>query len=203
MFDLSSIVPELLKNIWKLLPFRFVIINEYQQGVFFRCGKAIRLCDVSSGIPFIYYRKKFPWLVFRRTGLHFHWAWIEDIPIITNVLQVMETQIQTISTKDDIDITVSFSISYEIFDSLLYWTKVQEFDSSLENYVQGIIGKTITSKDYSIVKSNSDRLCSTMQKKIQNKVEQWGVRIDAISIINLSKARPIRLLSSGTQYTSE
>lgn len=203
MFELSSIIPELLKNIWKLLPFRFVIIDQYQQGVFFRCGKAIKLCNVKTGVPFLYYKKTFPWAYFERSGLHFHWVFIEDIPLITNVLQVMETQIQTISTKDNIDITVSFSISYEIPNALLYWTKVQEFDNSLENFVQGIIGKTITKRNYDSIKNNTTRLCADMQKQIQAKVEQWGVKIDAISLINMTKARPIRLLGAESMIVNE
>ena len=171
MFELSSIIPDLLKNFGKLLPFRFVIIDEYEQGVFFRAGKAVKLCDSNTGIYFPYYHKGFPWIRFERSGLHFHWAWIEDLPTITNVLQVMETQIQTFTTKDDTEITVSFSISYEIFDAKTYWTKIQEFDSSLENFVQGQLATTLSQKTYNQIKTHSSKLCSELQDKISKKVD--------------------------------
>ena len=158
MLQLSSIIPDLLANIWKLLPFRLAMVHQYEQGVYFRGGKAISVCTSENGMYFPYHKDKFPWVSFERSGIFFYWAWIENIVVMTNVLQVVETQIQTFSTKDAVELTASFSVSYEIKNALSYWTSVQEFDISLENFIQGIIGKQFSAKTYQEIHDNIPKL---------------------------------------------
>lgn len=195
--DISGIIPQIFENFLKLLPFRFRIINSYQQGVKFSFGKDIKKLTHTDGIPIIKFSKKFPWVQFERTGLYFYWAWVQNIYILDSVPIVVETQYQTVKTADDKDVTISAGITYSIEDARSYWTSVQDFEHSIENIVQTAIAEYIISKNLLDIRQNYKNISKEILKILKKRIEGWGVNVKMVNIINFTTSRSLRLLQNG------
>ena len=108
MIDFGNVIGLVFENAAKLLPGR--MINEAQRGVRFTKGVA------------------------RRTQLGPGWWWFvplyQSIEVASVKDQVKDINNQSLTTKDDVAVSVSMCIEYEITDAVLWYTEVHEFDES-------------------------------------------------------------------------
>ena len=195
--DPGSILQTLLSNFAKLLPFRWVTVYSYQTGVKFRFGKDIHSVSHRTGIrsPKLACRgRPIPSLVWsRRTGLHFYWAGVEDIFVLNKVEKVMETQFQTVLTRDGKELTMSMSVAYRIPNARKYWTNVEDFAYSLENLCQSYLTNEVNALQYSEVIRDPEQMSEDMRHSLNRKVREWGTHIVSVALVNNSKARAFRL----------
>ena len=174
--DMGMLIPTLLQNFTRLIPFQLVTIYSFQQGVKFRFGKDIRLLT---------------------QGLHFRWAFIEDIMVLSTVLEVIDLGSQSLVTKDGQPVCVGGAIEYEIFDLRRMWTQVQDFDSSVVTIAMGYATKYIESKTWDELHAANGGLGKSLVKELRPKLRGWGVKLKGFYLTDLAKVRNIRLLGMG------
>lgn len=197
MSVLSTIVPDLISNITYLIPFRMEIIHTYEQGVKFRFGKDINRCNHRTGIRFFKFSKRYPWIKRgNKTGVHFYWAFLESIEVMPCKEITRETQYQTVLTKDGKEVSLSLAFTYEIFNVRWCWTRVTQFQDSMENRCQGTITEVISKMNFSEITQNQAKINKKIFDRLNQEVYDWGVKVTDVKLINTAPARSIRLLSN-------
>lgn len=174
----DNILLTVINNIAKLIPIRLPIIYEYQQGAKFSFGKAKK--NVSPGI-------------------HFHWAWIQNILIVDTVDQVVETNLVTTTTKNNKPLSLSISINYRINDAIAYYTGVQDFDISLIKLSEGILTSVAATFDDEEIYDDHSILTQAVMDELGEVCEKWGVELISINLSNIVEATTYRILADGNQ----
>lgn len=203
MFDPSSILATLIANFTKLLPFQLKIINCYEQGVKFRAGRPLYKCHYDSGLRFYY-----PWVKLvnewipvpvikrtGRTGIHFHWNLLETIKIWSIAELVMQTNYQTVTLKDNQELTVSLTICYRVDDVEKMFTNVNDFVSSLENLCQGKITQILTQYNRQEFMDDLLEICQEILDELNERVYDWGVEIKDVNFVDTPAVMSIRHFS--------
>lgn len=197
--DLGSIVPSLLSNFAKLLPLRAVIIHSYEQGVKFRFGQDINRCSVRTGMRLWYPYWKYPFhRKTNRTGIHIHWAWFEAIEVMSSVEKVMETEFQTVPTADDNELSMSLAVRYAITNARLYFTRVDDFELSMENICASGLTNVISQVQWKEVVKQPDQLHEAILDRLNERVGEWGVEVYGVSLVNCSRAKVFRLMGEAS-----
>lgn len=204
--DFTSVLSTIIMNFTKLLPFRFVMLYSYQQGVKFRAGGPINRCNHRTGmrfpVPVLHYWEfdngfwiPYPWVRWtRKTGIHFYWAWLEQIMVCSIAEKIIETQYQTVITKDGKEVTYSMACAYHIFNAERYYTRVEEFDFSLENMVQANLTQVMSELTHEEATKTPRILQENMLDAVRKHADEWGVRITRCILVNNTKGRVIRLI---------
>lgn len=173
MFLLENLLPDLMRNVAKLLPFRLVTVHSYERAVKFRRGDALR------ELP---------------TGIHFHWVFVESIEVVPSVPEVVETAKIVATTRDGKPLVLSAAIHFEIVSATLYWTMVQDFEASLRNLAEADLAETVASYDALTVLSDAPAIASEVQSRLTPKLASWGVRLLSLQLANVAATRAYRLI---------
>lgn len=194
--DFTNILSTLIANFTKLLPIRFAMVHSYEQGVKFRFGNDINRCNHKTGMR-LWYPVLFPLPRLRKTsktGIHFYWAWIEDIEIESIREQVRETYYQTIKSKDDIEATYSVAYAYHIKNVKKYWVTIEDFDESMDNLIQSYLTEFVGKVQYTTMTKSPVKFSDKMMESINKKTCHWGVKVTRCTLVNNSTGRNIRLM---------
>lgn len=174
-------VGEFLRQIFEWLyqfwPVR--IIHDWEQGVRCRFGNATSLLTACNGIG--------------GTGLQVFWPVIGEISVYETNIEVSETPLQTHTTIDDVAVTISLGVKYRIFDLKRMYQNIHDPIETLENEICSAAGRCIVDMEFAAL---SSRLCEHVMRESKEQMGEWGIEICSISLINLTKARPIRLITS-------
>lgn len=167
----------LVTQIWReLLP--FTIINEYEEGVLLRLGR---------------YRKTLT------PGLHF------KIPIVDNIIadEVVTTTLplehQSFCTVDEETITVKCIVKYRIVDIKKYLLDVYDVVDAIEDVSLGVVRNHLSEVKYDEIPTLD--LETDMVSEVNEKVHQWGIIVQDITITDLVKAKMYRVF--GESYILE
>lgn len=108
----------------------------------------------------------------------------------------METGLQTVTTKDGVEVTVSLSVCYRIPNAKKYWQNVEDFGPSLENISQSYMTMQISKSDYSEIVADPGKVTESMRLELNKMVRNWGAHISLVAFVNTPRARSIRLLGN-------
>lgn len=174
MIDLATILPSILENITNIIPAR--IVRNYQRGLLYIFGR--RICDIEPGWPIVW----FPILM--------------SCEVMDCATTVIETEIQTVETKDGQTISVSCAVQYSIW-SLYNWFSIQDGQQSLGNKIQGAITEACRCLTWAQIKEGGQILDIILQD-LNESIDEWGVTIEDVELINCARTTTIRLIGSGT-----
>jgi hypothetical protein len=62
---------------------------------------------------------------------------------------------------------------------------------TLGNELCSAVGKCVIGMEFSAL---STRLCDVVMQEVKEEMGEWGIEIVSLNLINLSRARPIRLI---------
>ena len=156
------------------MPFIFSIVPEYQRLVHFRFGRLVG--DGQKGPGFIF--PLFP---------------IIDRVVTVDLREdVLDVEPQTCITRDNAPVSV---------DMLIYLKVVQPVDSvmQVENFITAARGMAITTLRAVVgdivlddVLAKRDQINSTMQIKLDEVTDRWGVKVMAVEIKEITPPRDIQ-----------
>ncbi len=156
------------------MPFIFSIVPEYQRLVHFRFGRLVG--DGQKGPGFIF--PLFP---------------IIDRVVTVDLREdVLDVEPQTCITRDNAPVSV---------DMLIYLKVVQPVDSvmQVENFITAARGMAITTLRAVVgdivlddVLAKRDEINSTMQIKLDEVTDRWGVKVMAVEIKEITPPRDIQ-----------
>jgi regulator of protease activity HflC (stomatin/prohibitin superfamily) len=174
-------VGEFLKQVFEWLyqfwPVR--IVHDWEQGVRCRLGNATSKLTSSNGIG--------------GTGLHVFWPLVGEISLYETNIEVSETELQTHTTADDAAVTISLGVKYRIFDLKRMYQNIHDPIETLDNEICSAAGQCIVAMQFAQL---STGLCDRILQEVKEQMGEWGIEIVSLSLINLTKARPVRLITT-------
>lgn len=172
MIDVGSILPAILENFAKLIPGRMV--GESKRGIRFTKGVA------------------------RREQLAPGWWWFiplyQSIELCSVKDQVKDIATQSLTTKDNVKVSASLCIEYEIVDAVLWYNEVHDFDDSLHGLAKIYLARGIRSREYDYLRRRQRRVERAIQRALSRHTEKWGVRIMTVGIETFVEAWQGRLM---------
>jgi regulator of protease activity HflC (stomatin/prohibitin superfamily) len=174
-------VGEFLKQVFEWLyqfwPIR--IIHDWEQGVRCRLGNATSKLTSTNGVG--------------GTGLHAFWPLVGEINVYETNIEVSETELQTHTTADGVQVTISVGVKYHIFDLKRMYQNIHDPVETLENEICCAVGDCVVDINFGALSSS---LCDHVAQQLKEQMGEWGIEIVSLSLINLSNAQPIRLITT-------
>lgn len=127
-------------------------------------------------------------------GVHFAFWWFEEILTESVVQQVRNLPTQSVTTKDDIAVSFSTNVSYEVVDVEANLTQVHDFETSMVNLAMMHLSERVRDKTWEDLLHNMDDLERSLKGTLTTRVKPWGVRIVDVTLTDLVRARAYRLL---------
>jgi regulator of protease activity HflC (stomatin/prohibitin superfamily) len=169
--ELIAHLLEFIKSFWyNIIP--FAIINEYEHGIILRLGKWHK--NIEAG---------FIWKIpFFDCVMHCH-----------NTVTTMAIKNQSLTTKDEHQITIETIVKYKISNAKKYLLEVEDSIDAINDITQGKIKELIINRNWEEVKSLKD---IEIKDLVSKEASEWGIKIYYITITSLVKARVYKIINS-------
>lgn len=166
----GTLLEAVFNNVLQLLPCR--IVHSYEHGVKFRFGQDI------AELP---------------AGLHWFWPFVESIEVLNVAPEVRNLVTQTVTTKDGHSVTLSANVCYCIVDARLAFTKIQDFDNSMEAYAMVHLARSVSRLTMLQLKRERAQVERNLARALSKRVKPWGARIQWVGLTDLTEAKAFRL----------
>jgi regulator of protease activity HflC (stomatin/prohibitin superfamily) len=161
----------ILDNLYKLWPVR--IIRAHEQGVLLG-----RKGDAKLLLP----------------GWHLFCPGLHQLERKVVAYQMADCDLQSCTTKDGVEVTVSLNLGYEIRDLALMWVKYEHFDTSLINKARGHVLEVIMATDYEVLTAEPAAIARKILAAVREDVRGTGIKLVDARLDQFVKARQYRFL---------
>jgi len=108
--------------------------------------------------------------------------------------QGVKFAIQSVTTKDDVDIAIRGAITYKISNAAKAIFETSDFDETLEAIGCGVIESFVAGKTYEELRDR-EALKEEIKKGLRKEAEGWGIRLMRVYIPDIGRVRNIRVMS--------
>lgn len=150
----------------------FVIVDQFEKGVILRFGK--------------YHKNILP-------GFNFKIPLIDSVHIVEAVQTTIRIQPQTLTTRDDMTITTSAVLTYEIRDPRLFLLDVWEGREAVKDVALAEIKKIVARSNW--IDLNNKLIETQITLEIRKQVKMYGVYVKRFGFADLAKIKTIRLIT--------
>ena len=156
-----------------LLPFS--VIRIYERGVVLRWGIPNRV---------------------QEPGFRLHWSCgVEEVERVCVVEQTMDLVVQSITTSDDVSVTISANFVYAVVDPVAYHTAVTDFDRSAEGYARIHLSQRAREMTWAELLANQKKLESSLEGTLTTRLKAWGAEVQRLGFTDLTRAGAHRLFT--------
>lgn len=174
---MTTWIAYIFDKLYLLWPLR--IVHSYQQGVRFWLGK-----DVQELGP----------------GCYFFPPFFGSIEIVDVAEDVITLPVNSITTLDGRSISFSANIVFRIRSARKKYTKVQDFETSLDALASGHLAACARGQTWTDIHASQDELEQEVRAKLNRTVRKWGVRIIAVHLTDMVEARSYRLFGDAAGF---
>jgi len=132
------------------------------------------------------------------------WHWfiprLQRIEEVSCQTQNTDCGLQSLTTQDGKELTLSLNVTYSISDAALQRASFQHFDSTLVNMARGHAAEIVASESWVSVLEDPSAVASEVHTLLQEEVEPFGIMIEDITLDQLSRVKTLRLLQSTSVY---
>lgn len=161
---------ELFESLKGLITF-WIIINEYEKGLKFKCGKVVGELE---------------------PGFHWYAPIVGDVLVENIAYETEEIDYQSLTTKDDISITVASILSYRIKNIKKFLVDVEDANSVVIDVTYGLINEYVRENTWNQVRKL--KFQQDIYEEIRSKAFKWGIEVVDFSFSTLIKSKTIRLI---------
>lgn len=173
--QLGEFLQKVIEWLYEFWPVR--VVNDWEQGIRLRGGRVVKLLTSRNG--------------FFGSGLHAFWPLLGEIMTDNAVVDVNETAMQTNTTKDGQTVSFSLGLKYAINDLQKLYLQIQDHHETILTEAQGCAGQWVPSLD---LEELDKHLANSIFKDLDERLEEWGVDLKDVTVINLTTARTFRLI---------
>lgn len=132
-------------------------------------------------------------------GLHFFWPARSQIVTYPAARQTTDLRAQTLVTADDKTICVGGLITYEIEDIKPLLADSYEPEQVVEDLTLGALGTVVTRLEWVELKQLNveGKLDKQLKRETQRELREYGVRVHAVTLTDLSPCRVYKLMGDG------
>lgn len=154
--------------------FRFLaIVNPYERAVVLRLGQLARVLE---------------------PGWHFVWPMrIEETLYETVTPRTTNLPVQTVTTADDVQVSVAALVTWEVSDVAKLLLKSAEHSEAMLDTAAGVLAVGCMAVRWADL--SSDEFARTLRTDIKKKARKWGIKVTDVQLTDLAKTRTVRLLT--------
>ncbi len=176
--QLGEFLQRVFEWLYEFWPLR--IVNDWEQGIRLRGGRITRVLTSKNGLF--------------KTGLHVFWPMFGEIITENSAVDVNETPMQTHTTSDGTAVSFSLGIKYSIHDLGLLYLHVKDHHETILTEAQGCAGQLVAEMKYTEL---DEKLALTVYEYLNESLEEWGIELEDVTLINLTAAQALRLIGDG------
>lgn len=202
--ETSTILITILENFAKLIPVR--VTNEWEQSFITRFGRVRKFPLDKKGNIIRWYQKPFrtPETQSEVLGPGMYWfvPFIEEYHDEYISTRFADTEVQDLTTKDRVSVSVKATVGYSIENVATYWRKLQDHQESILNVAERAIANEIGYRSYDEIKeqqvrkpgARSSELEKSLVEEARRTSKEYGVYIDSIGLTHFAQVRALRLI---------
>lgn len=126
-------------------------------------------------------------------GWYINWPVIHIFIKVNVALQGVKFAIQSVVTKDDVDLAIRGAVLYRISNARKAILETDDFDRSLEAIACGVIESFASNKTYSEMKDR-ENLRVEIMKGLREEATGWGIRLYRVFITDIGHTSNVRIL---------
>ena len=147
-------------------------VNPDEGGVRITLGKYVRECS---------------------PGWYIYWPLIHVFIKVNIAIQGVRFPIQSVTTKDDVDIAIRGAVVYKIGNARKAIFETNDFDQSLAAVAGGVIEEYVADHTYDEIKDRQV-LRDAVKKGLREEAAGWGIKLLKVYIPDVGRVRNIRVL---------
>lgn len=147
----------------------WVILSPWEKGIRVRFGKNIKMLD---------------------SGIHFKIPIFDKVFIQTIRSRNVASTIQTISTKDNISISISIIIQYSIKDIYKMYNTLHHPEMTLQNIIIGRLSEYISNNNIS--ECSCYKILNNMNTTLDT--SKYGIELEGVTIATFAIVKTFRLI---------
>ena len=120
--------------------------------------------------------------------------------VINVAPEVRNLVTQTVTTKDGHSVTLSANICYCIVDARASFTRIQDFDSSLESYAMVHLARSVSRLTMLQLKRERALVERNLARALSKRVKPWGAKIEWVGLTDLTEAKAYRLFGDPSPF---
>lgn len=124
---------------------------------------------------------------------------VYEVVVVTTTLDIPS---QTLVTKDDVPISISHIIKYNISDTEKYYLKISDQTDAIKDTAQGIIKTVIVDREYKELKEKLDQIDKEITKLLRDEVKKYGIAIEKATISSFCKTPAFKLFNDSNSALS-
>lgn len=131
-------------------------------------------------------------------------GWHLFIPKLQRIVEIecqyqnVDCGLQSLTTEDGTEVTISLNVGYEITDLSLMWVSFQHLDTSLKNMARGHAAEIFCSTDWEAVLQDPTAVQEEILDALKEDLQATGVHVTDVTLDQLSRVKTFRLLQSQT-----
>lgn len=168
-------------RLYDLWPVR--VIRTWEQGLRVRAGNVHRVLTSANGLG--------------GTGIHVFVPLVDEVVTVNAAIRAAESALQRLTTRDGVDVSVAFTLTYQIRDLRAVTEKVHDFADSVLDRIRGAAGQVVPALLWEELEA---KLAPEMDATLRKKVRGWG--LDLIELVPTSLSRAPALHVLGTDRTT-
>jgi len=157
----------------------FVTVPQYDRGCILRLGKFKKVVEPGPS-----------WVI--PLG-------IDVLYPIPNYVQTMIVGPQSLVTTDNIEVVVSTLISFYVKDPEKFLVTIEGGDNVIEDTTYGVVSKLVMGSSWSQLRE--DDVPRKLTERMRANADKYGVGIKSAQLVDLTRARSIRLVSHPANKT--
>jgi regulator of protease activity HflC (stomatin/prohibitin superfamily) len=126
-------------------------------------------------------------------GWYIYWPLIHTFIKVNIAIQGVRFPIQSVATKDDVDIAIRGAVVYKIGNARKAIFETNDFDQSLAAVAGGVIEEYVANHTYEELKDRQ-ALRDAVKKGLREEAAGWGIRLLKVYIPDIGCVRNIRVL---------
>lgn len=130
-------------------------------------------------------------------GIQWYWPASTELETMPVVRQVLDTQPQTLMTKDNKPVYVSGVVIYSISDLHTFLVDNYDAQDNLDDLVQMAIRKAIVNRTFDQIQQARADVDNILTKEASKALEPFGVSVEAARLTDFSLARVANIVGNG------
>lgn len=130
-----------------------------------------------------------------KPGFYWYVPYLHRIETTASCYQETDTMVQQFTTRDGVTVSLSANVGYEVWNAALWWTRVFNFDTTVERKIRKILFQCLQALTYEEIRDSLPALTEVIHESLQQKVHSWGVRIVEVEFTDFALTTVVRLLN--------
>jgi regulator of protease activity HflC (stomatin/prohibitin superfamily) len=162
---------DIFHAVWEEKP--YVIIMQYQRGVFYRFGK---------------YKRTIP------AGMYGKIPLIDHVSIHSIAWETIELDVQSFNTSDNKSVSVKGIVKFRITNVAKYDINVLNAKSAISDVIMGIIINQLKDKTWADIRGGHyDEAITSAAKDV---AKDWGIKVSTVTLVDIVEGVSVRLFGN-------